>query len=124
MQLAKPLASALATLSLALGLSLTATPLLAESDGASRVEQGREIAFDRRKGNCLACHAIGNGASPGTIGPPLSKIAARYPDRARLHAQLWDATRFNPNSPMPPFGAHGALSNEEIELIIDFLLTI
>ena len=41
--------------------------------GADVVSEGKEIAFDRRKGNCLACHAIdAPGASlPGNIGPPL-----------------------------------------------------
>ena len=30
---------------------------------------GQQIAFDRSKGNCLTCHAIKGGESPGTIGP-------------------------------------------------------
>ena len=107
-----------------LGLSVMTAPAQAAGDGASRVEQGKKIAFNRKKGNCLACHAIEGGASPGNIGPPLIQIAARFPDRARLKAQLSDATQFNPNSMMPPFGLHKALSDDEIEKIIDFLMTL
>ena len=108
-----------------LSLSLVTTPAYAaEEAAASSVEQGRNIAFNRKKGNCLACHAIEGGASPGNIGPPLVQIARRFPDRDRLKSQLWDATQFNPNSPMPPFGRHGALSDAEIEKILDFIYTL
>ena len=108
-----------------LSLSLMGGPALADGHGAkSSVEQGRTIAFNRKKGNCLACHQIEGGASPGNIGPPLIQIAARFPDRARLKDQLWDATQFNPNSPMPPFGRHKALSEAEIDKIVDFLMTL
>ena len=38
---------------------------------ASDIEQGKKVAFDRKKGNCLACHMIAGGELPGNIGPPL-----------------------------------------------------
>ncbi|GAB6043784.1 sulfur oxidation c-type cytochrome SoxX [Endothiovibrio diazotrophicus] len=107
-----------------LSLSLMTGPARAADEGMSSVDQGRAIAFDRKKGNCLACHHIEGGASPGNIGPALLHIAARFPDRARLKAQLWDATQFNPSSPMPPFGKHKVLSEGQIEKVVDFLMTL
>lgn len=85
---------------------------------------GKEIAFDRSKGNCLACHAIEDGDMPGNIGPPLIVMKARFPDRDALKAQLWDATVKNPISIMPPFGKHEILNDTEIEKILDYLYTL
>ncbi len=75
----------------------------------------------RSKGNCLACHAIADGELPGNIGPPLVYMQQRFPDKAQLRAQVWDATARNPNTVMPPFGRHGILTDEEIELIVDYI---
>lgn len=84
-------------------------------------EEGKEIAFDRTKGNCLACHMIEGGASPGTIGPPLVAMKVRFPDKAKLRAQIYDPTVANPNSVMPPFGKHGALTPEELDKVVEFI---
>lgn len=84
----------------------------------------KELAFDRKLGNCLACHAISGGGLPGNIGPPLIAMKARFPDRAVLRAQIWDATVKNPNSMMPPFGRHRALSESQIDKITDFIHTL
>lgn len=85
---------------------------------------GKSLAMDRAKGNCLACHAIEDGALPGNIGPPLIAMRARFPERAALFEQIWDATRRNPDSRMPPFGRHRVLTEEEIEMIVDYLYTL
>jgi sulfur-oxidizing protein SoxX len=45
----------------------------------------------------------------------------RFPDKAQLRAQVWDATARNPDTVMPPFGRHGILTDEEIELIVDYI---
>ena len=86
--------------------------------------RGKSLAMDRSKGNCLACHAIADGALPGNIGPPLMAMRARFPDRAALFEQIWDATQRNPDSRMPPFGRHGLLTEQEIEMIVDYLYTL
>ena len=39
----------------------------AGSDQAS-IAEGKKIAFNRKKGNCLACHMIADGSLPGDIG--------------------------------------------------------
>jgi len=67
---------------------------------------------------------MGDGVMPGNIGPPLIAMKARYPDKAKLRAQIWDATAANPHTPMPPFGKHGALSDKEIDLITEYVYSL
>jgi len=88
------------------------------------VAQGKALATDRSKGNCLACHMIEDGVLPGNIGPPLLAMKLRFPDRDKLKSQVCDATLRNSNSRMPPFCRHRILSAEEVELIIDYLYTL
>jgi sulfur-oxidizing protein SoxX len=113
-------ASALATIIGALSLS----PQLASAADASVIAQGKKIAFDRKKGNCLACHQIEGGSLPGNIGPPLVAMKARFPDKAKLRAQIWDSTKNNPNSMMPPFGRHEILTESEIDKVVEFIYTL
>jgi sulfur-oxidizing protein SoxX len=85
---------------------------------------GQGLVFDRNKGNCLACHAIPNdpkAKSPGDIGPPLVNMKARFPDRAKLYAQISDATVLNPKTAMPPFGRNKILTAKELELVTDYI---
>jgi L-cysteine S-thiosulfotransferase len=96
----------------------------AEKSAQSVVEQGKEIAFDRKKGNCLACHAIAGGDSPGDIGPPLAGIKDRYPDKAKLRAQIYDSTVANPHTVMPPYGRNRILTEPEIDKIVEFVYTL
>lgn len=117
----KMIAAVLTAAVCALGaLVLPASGLLAE-EAQSALEQGKELAFDRRKGNCLACHMIAGGDLPGNIGPPLVAMKMRYPDKAKLRAQIYDATVANPQSSMPPFGRHGILTDKEIDLVTEFI---
>jgi len=48
-------------------------------------------------------------------------MSARFPNKADLRAQISDATKRNPSTYMPPFGKHKALSEEEIDKILDFV---
>lgn len=84
---------------------------------------GQQLAFDKNKGNCLSCHVIDDpkAASPGNVGPSLVGLKERYPDRAKLRAQIWDATVANPNSAMPPMGRNKILTEEEIDLVVDYV---
>jgi sulfur-oxidizing protein SoxX len=91
---------------------------------ADDIADGKNVAFDRKKGNCLACHMIADGALPGNIGPPLIAMKARFPDKAVLRAQIWDATAVNPNTIMPPFGKHRILSEKEIDLVTEFIYSL
>jgi sulfur oxidation c-type cytochrome SoxX len=93
-------------------------------DDAETIAAGKALAFDRDKGNCLACHAIEDGELPGNVAPPLLNMKARFPERAELTAQVWDASRRNPRTTMPPFGRHRMLSDGEIELIVSYLYSL
>jgi len=88
------------------------------------LEQGKSLATERAKGNCLACHSMEDGQLPGNLGPPLLAMKARFPDRERLRLQIHDASSSNRHSRMPPFGRHQILTPEEIELIMDYLYTL
>jgi sulfur-oxidizing protein SoxX len=65
-----------------------------------------------------------DGTLPGNIGPPLIAMKARFPDKAKLRAQIWDATVANPNSIMIPFGRVKALSEEEIDMVVEYIYTL
>lgn len=108
--------------SILLSGSIAFSPLSAGE--AAVVDQGKKLAFDRKKGNCLACHAMGGGQAPGNIGPPLLAMKQRFPDKAKLRAQVYDATAINPHSRMPPFGKHQILSGDEIDKIAEYIHTL
>jgi len=106
--------------------ALTAVPAFSsgEDDTTARLEQGKAIAFDRRKGNCLACHYVEGGELTGNYGPPLVAMKMRYPDREVLRSQIWDAAVRNPNTRMPPFGRNRILTEEEIDLVTDYIQSL
>jgi sulfur-oxidizing protein SoxX len=99
-------------------------PITAGAADAADLEQGKKLAFDRKKGNCLACHQIEGGTLAGNIGPPLVAMKARFPDYEKMKAQISDARVNNPNTIMIPFGPHGVLSAKEIELVSQFIYTL
>jgi sulfur-oxidizing protein SoxX len=107
----------LALLCGALGCS---SPASAQSAGA----EGQKLAFDRSKGNCLTCHVIKGGDLPGTIGPELIDIKKKYPNRDELVAIVFDETKRNPLTVMPPFGRNRILTEKEINAVVDFLQTL
>jgi len=98
-------------------------PTVSSAD-EDRVAEGRALATDRGKGNCLACHVIEDGELPGTLGPPLLAMKLRFPERETLRNQICDATIRNPDSRMPPFCRHGILTEDEVERIVDYLYTL
>jgi sulfur-oxidizing protein SoxX len=104
---------------LALLASLAAAPAHAQSAAA----EGQKLAFDRGKGNCLTCHVIKGGDYPGTLGPELSDIKSKY-KRDELVAIVFDETKRNPLTVMPPFGRNRILTEKEINAIVDFLQTL
>ncbi len=108
-------------------LMLMALPQISiadETDAVDKLELGKALAFERRKGNCLACHQIEGGELAGNYGPSLIMMKARFPDRDVLRAQIWDASVKMASTRMPPYGRHRILSEEEIDLIVDYILTL
>ncbi|NIO42111.1 MAG: sulfur oxidation c-type cytochrome SoxX [Burkholderiales bacterium] len=117
------------TLVFALLVILLKGPSLAADSStiSARIDEGRRLAHDFAKGNCLACHAAPTdpqAITKANIAPPLIGMRARFTQRDALRRQIWDAAKRNPNTIMPPFGRHMILTDEEIELIIDYLYTL
>ncbi len=99
-------------------------PTIASADEAADLAKGKKLSFDRKKGNCLACHLIEGGSLAGNIGPPLIAMKARFPDYDKLRAQIYDARKNNPNTIMIPFGPHSVMSDSEIDLVTKFIHTL
>ncbi len=97
---------------------------VASAAGPSMVEEGKNIAFTRKKGNCLACHIMAGGKAAGNIAPPLGAMQSRFKSKAELKAQIADATVKNPETSMPPFGRHKILSDTEIDKVVDFVWSL
>ena len=122
-------------LSVAVSVAIFAAPSYADKQDVKALKNATKIcqkahpsmvvdcalSFSRRHGNCLACHAIPGGSQPGNSGPPLIAMKARFPNKAKLRAQIWDSTAKNPNSLMPPFGRHKILSESQIDKITNFI---
>ncbi len=89
-----------------------------------RLLQGKTIAFDRNQGNCLACHKIDDGEMPGNIGPALTRDKIHDKNKKQLHNLIWDASRFNPDTSMPPYGKNKVLNTEDIDKIVDYLWSL
>ena len=103
---------------LAFGTAAVAAP------SADDIAAGKAIAGDRQAGNCFACHQVEGAELAGNIGPPLIAMKMRFPEREVLYQQVADPRLRNPNTVMPPYGAHGILSERELNLVIDYLLTL
>jgi len=104
-----------------LALTLCIPPALAADSGTIR---GQRLAHGVYKGNCLACHQIPgdpSAVSLANIGPPLVHMRERFADRAALRSQIWDPRTRNPETVMPPFGKNKILTEEEIDLIVDYI---
>jgi sulfur-oxidizing protein SoxX len=110
----------------ALTLAMLCAALACSSPASaqSAAAEGQKLAFDRGKGNCLTCHVIKGGDLPGTIGPELTGIKAKYPNRDDLVAIVSDETKRNPLTVMPPFGRNRILTDKEISAVVDFLQTL
>ena len=101
-------------------------------------ERGREVAINRRLGNCLACHGMPIEEQPfhGEVGPPLNGVADRY-DAGELRLRIVDSKVVNPETIMPAFhraaGLHRVsaqfadnpiLTAQEVEDVVAYLMTL
>lgn len=107
-----------------LGTLAFSLPSISIAEDASAIAEGKKLAFNKKKGNCLACHQIEGGKLPGNIGPPLLAMKARFPDKSVLRAQIADSRVKNPNTIMPPFEAHEILSASEVDKIVEFIYSL
>ncbi len=113
---------ALATLALLLAIS-PAYSLAAEASAAD-IEEGRQVAADRQRGNCYSCHHVAGAELAGNVGPPLVVMKQRFPDRAVLYQQIADPRIRNPDTVMPPYGAHGILTEHDRNRDVDYGLSL
>ena len=109
---------------LALALQFVALASPRPAGAQSATAEGQKLAFDRGKGNCLTCHVIKGGDLPGTLGPELVDIKSKYPNRDDLVAIVFDETKRNSLTVMPPFGRNRILTEKEINAVVDFLQTL
>jgi len=95
-----------------LGVALWAGPAAAatEPDAATLFMQ-----------NCQQCHQVKGVDNTGNIGPALSDMKSRFPDRGQLAAVIFDETKRNALTVMPPFGRNLILTRQQIETLVDFL---
>jgi sulfur-oxidizing protein SoxX len=100
--------------------------------------RGRAIVANRNAGLCLLCHS---GPFPedrfqGNIGPDLSGAGSRWSE-GQLRLRIVDASKFNPDTIMPPFYRIDRLSRVptayrdkpvltavEIEDVVAYLMTL
>jgi sulfur oxidation c-type cytochrome SoxX len=98
--------------------------VMATPGSQKNINAGRELALDRAKGNCLACHTLKGGDAPSTVGRELAGMRARFPQREDLVEILTNEPMRNSIAPMPAFGKNHVLTPQEIGQIVDFLYTL
>ena len=100
-----------------------ATPPTGVSGDAKK---GRALFLSRAKAPCTGCHLVpGADVWPaGNVGPDLSAIGDRRLPEAYLYQQIWDPRVTFPNTTMPPWGASGAFTAEEIVHLVTYLQTL
>jgi sulfur-oxidizing protein SoxX len=99
---------------------------------------GRKIVLDRHVGLCLLCHS---GPFPeerfqGNLAPDLTGVGARL-SAGEIRLKIVDASRFNPDSIMPPYfrteslervapayRGKTVLTAQQIEDVVSFLATL
>jgi sulfur-oxidizing protein SoxX len=101
-------------------------------------KRGREVAVDRKKGNCLACHKLPIPEQPfhGETAPDLAGVGANYSE-GELRLRIVNPKVLNPDTMMPAFyrtdGLHRVmekfqdktiLSAQDVEDVIAYLMTL
>jgi sulfur-oxidizing protein SoxX len=102
------------------------------------VARGRDIVFNRDRGNCAVCHVMPapDERSHGDVGPSLKGVAGRLSE-GQMRLRLVDGRRLNPKSIMPSYyrldglqrvakvyAGKPVLSAEEIEDALAYLMTL
>ncbi len=103
--------------------TMTLVPQVVFADEAL-VAQGKKLAENRKKGNCFTCHDYEGAHLAGNIAPPFVGMKSRFPDKAKMRAQIWDSTASNAATMMPPFGKHEILSEKEIDAITEWVYSL
>lgn len=98
-------------------------PTTAMAVDAELAAKGKKIATNRKKGNCFTCHDYKGAHLAGNLGPSLNGVSKRL-SRKKIYDQIWDATKANKHSSMPPFGKYEILSKKDINALTEWVLTL
>lgn len=101
--------------------------------------KGKMVAVNRKKGNCLACHAISDLKDQpfhGDVGPSLDGVAGRYSE-GELRLRIVNPKTAHEDTIMPSFykadGFHRSLKKfkgksvltaQEVEDVVAYLMTL
>ncbi|RMG38403.1 MAG: sulfur oxidation c-type cytochrome SoxX [Gammaproteobacteria bacterium] len=86
--------------------------------------RGKKLAFNKKKGNCVACHRLPGKTQFGTGGPSLVGYHKLGRDDTWIYQQVFDARVHNPVTIMPPYGTNKYLSEQELLDLVAYLKTI
>ena len=111
--------------SLPCGKAATRKPLKKALEGPlnGNAARGKQTAFARNRGNCLACHVMPGGSQPGSRGPDLSRFGSSGRNEAEAYAMVFDMRTVNPETLMPPIGTNDILTDQELRDVVAFLLS-
>jgi len=111
--------------SLPCGKAATRKPVKKALEGPlnGNAGKGKQIAFARDRGNCLACHVMPGGSQPGSRGPDLSHYGSSGRSEAETYAMVYDMRTINPETLMPPIGTNDILTDQELRDVVAFLLS-
>ena len=111
--------------SLPCGKAATRKPVKKALEGPlnGNAGKGKQIAFARDRGNCLACHVMPGGSQPGSRGPDLSHYVCSDTADAETYAMVYDMRTINPETLMPPIGTNDILTDQELRDVVAFLLS-
>lgn len=85
--------------------------------------KGKQL-FIGSKGPCTGCHVIRDDHWPmGNIGPDLAHFGETGHSDQETFQMIYDMRAVNPDSFMPPWGASGRFTDEEIVHMVAFLQT-
>lgn len=100
---------------------------------------GRKVLFDRKLGNCLACHMVSDLEDQpfhGEVGPPLDGVADRW-DEATLRMLIVNAKQVYDGTIMPSFYKNSGfvriatqfegkpiLTAQQVEDVVAYLMTL
>lgn len=115
------------------------------SGASGNVAEGASIMASKKKGNCIACHAVTalkDSPFHGEVGPTLDGVGSRW-NEAQIRGIVADAKNTFDESMMPSFYKHGGyirpgnaytgkaatelstlLTAQQIEDVVAFLLTL
>ncbi len=97
----------------------------AEMDGDP--ERGRELFQDRSMGPCTSCHMVPEAdvSAPGSVGTDLRTVGNWAQSEEWLYQMVYDPrVIYGEDTPMPSFGLSGLWSEQQIEDVVAYLMTL